>query len=139
MRPPRSDSQEFMEPTQGSSVSEAPDFYLTAAGEFEPLADLRACRVVRRLKSAHGVECMLVEISPPLIGQPFGLGDKDVTLLVLSPRHAGTTMFPIDTWPFFVYAARLLANRAPPGDTFCADEIETIAWARLYRNADQAK
>lgn len=128
-----------MEQTQNSSGFRPPDFYLTASGECELLSDLRACRVVRRLRTQYRDDCMLVEISPPLIGQTFGLGDKDITLLLLSPRHAGTTLFPISEWPFYVYVARLVKNQAPAGDSVDANDLEVIAWARLYPDPNQAK
>ena len=46
---------------------------------------------------------MLVKIDPPLVGQQFGLGPKDVDMLVLAARLEGQTLFPVTEWPCPVY------------------------------------
>jgi hypothetical protein len=58
---------------------------------------------------ADGRECVLVEIDPPVIGQPFGLGDQDVFDLVLVPRQRGGPFAPPSDHPVAVLAYRILS------------------------------
>lgn len=115
-----------------------PDFFLTAAGEFEPLSEPRACSAVDRLHDAVRDDYMLVEIFPLLSGQRFGLGDKDISLLLLSTRHEGQTLFPITEWPSHVYVARILDNIALQTRSFGPSQVELIAKGTLYRSRDDA-
>lgn len=115
-----------------------PDFFLSAAGEFEPLSAPRACWTVGRLSDLQRDDYMLVAINPPLLGQLFGLGDNDVALLILSTRHQGQTLFPISEFPAYVYVARMLDDTIVTTMRFTADEVELIAKATLYRSFDEA-
>jgi hypothetical protein len=128
-----------MVPTQRSDMPSGVDFYLSAAGEFEPLREPRACRALRRLRGHNRDDYLLIEIAPPLIGQYFELGSKDITLLVLSPKHPGTTLQSISEWPFHVYVSRLKSNQEPEGNSFTAEDIEFIAWASLYPTYPKAE
>src|SRR5436190_4477159 len=51
----------------------------------------RVCELKRRLRTADGRDCALVEVAPPVIGQPFGLGDQDIDSLILVPRAKDAT------------------------------------------------
>lgn len=116
----------------------APDFYLSAAGEFEPLSEPRACWTMGRLSDLQRDDYMLVAIDPPLLGQEFGLGDKDITLLIVSTRHKGQTLFPISEFPSYVYVARMLSDGIVDSKRFTADQVEYIAKATLYQSFDEA-
>lgn len=111
------------------------DFYLTAAGESEKLAVPRACWVKGRLKDHVRDDHMLIRIEPPLVGQGFGLGDKDIFDLIISTRFGeekGTGYFSgdfrgrprwrrVDSRPKVVAitACSLLSRRVAGGSRRC--------------------
>jgi len=119
-------------------MNKSPDFFLEAAGEFEPLSEPRVCRVICRLRDLQRDDYMLIEIDPPLIGRQFGLGDKDLSLLILSTRHKGFTLYPITEWPSHVYVTRILDESILETQSFNPNQVELIAWARIYPTIEDA-
>jgi hypothetical protein len=81
---------------------------------------------------------MLIEIAPPLIGQRYGLGSKDIANLILSARHEGFSLFPIKEWPCHVYIARILDDAITKTLTFTRSQVEIIAWGMIFRTLDEA-
>jgi hypothetical protein len=79
----------------------------------------------------------LARTDPPLIGQKYGLGEKDVESVVLGPRFAGESLEHIDAWPFFVRVWRALIAIDERGE-LNRDEVEMIAWAELYKTLEDA-
>jgi hypothetical protein len=121
-----------------TSMDKTADFYLTTAGEFEPLREPRACTTVGRVRDSRRDDYMLVEIDPHLPGQQFGLGEKGISLLILSTRHVGHSLFPITEWPCYVYVARILDDSIVASGSFSASQVELIAKGTLYRSAMDA-
>jgi hypothetical protein len=119
-------------------MKQPPDFFMSAAGEYEPLAAPRACWQKARLRDEARDDYMLIEIEPALDGQRFGLGGTDVTSLIISSRHRGQTLYPISEWPSFVYVARVLDDAILRSFTFTRDQVELIAWGTLFRTLEQA-
>src|SRR5262249_6958836 len=113
-----------------------PDFYLTAGAELDLLEEMRACWAIDRLRDSRRDDYMLVEISPVLIGQPFGLGDKDISLLILSSRHVGQTLFPITEWPSYVYVARMIDISILTTKVFRPEQVEYVAKATIYQTRE---
>ncbi len=116
-----------------------PDYFLTTAGEFEGLAEPRACWQKGRLRNHVRDDYMLIEIKPPLAGQGFGLGDNDIVNIIISTKHKGFSLFPITEWPSHVYVARIIDDAALQTPTFTAKQVELIAWGYLGRTYDEAK
>jgi hypothetical protein len=114
-------------------MDKEPDFFLSAAGENDELASSRACWVEARLKDQVRDDHMLVEISPPLIGQRYGQGSKDITHLLLTGRHQGFSLFPIKQWPCHVYISRILDDAIFKSQMFTAEQVEIIAWGTIFR------
>lgn len=119
-------------------MKQPPDFFLSTAGEFEPLATPRACRERARLRDEHRDDYMLVEFEPPLPGQRFGLGEADITFLVLSSRHQGQTLYPMSEWPGHVYVARVVDNKVPAAGGLSKGQIELVAWGAIFRSLRDA-
>jgi hypothetical protein len=80
-------------------MNQAPAFFLSTAGEYEPLVAPRACWAKARLRDAVRDNHMLITIEPALKGQGFGLGAADVTQLIVSARRWGQTLYAISEWP----------------------------------------
>ena len=119
-------------------MDRAPDFFMSAAGEYEPLAAPRACWAKARLRDAVRDDHMLIDIEPVLDGQRFGLGATDITQLIVSARHRGQTLYPISEWPSFVYVARVLDNAVLESRAFTREQVELIAWGTLFRTCEEA-
>ena len=118
-------------------MTKPPDFYLTTAGEYEPLSAPRACRQRGRLHDELRDDYMLVDIDPPLPGQRFGLGGADVTSLVISSRHRGQTLYPVSEWPSHVYVARIVDNTVP-ASALSKGQVELIAWGAIFKSLREA-
>jgi hypothetical protein len=116
-----------------------PDFFLTAVGEVQgDLAVPRACRTKGRLRDNVRDDYMLVEVEPAIIGQEYGLGRKDITEVLLSSRYQGFSLFPITEWPCDVYIARILDDAVIATSVITANQVEVIAWGRIYRALPEA-
>lgn len=111
---------------------------MSAAGEYQPLAAPRACWQKARLRDEVRSDHMLIQIEPPLDGQRFGLGEADVTNLIISSRHQGQTLYPITEWPSFVYVARILDNAVLRSGAFTRNQVELLAWGTLFRTLEEA-
>lgn len=119
-------------------MTKPPDFFLTTAGEYEPLAAPRACRQRARLHDELRDDYMLVDIDPSLPGQRFGLGASDITTLVICSRHRGQTLYPVSEWPSHVYVARFVNNKMPSASALSRGQVELIAWGAIFRSLGEA-
>ncbi len=120
------------------SSNDTPSFFLTTAGEYSGLAEPRACWTIGRLKDAVRDDYLLVEIEPPLSGQSFGLGAKDIAFLLLSTKLKGRSLFPITEWPCYVFVSRVLDEAVLKSLAFSAGQVEMIAWGFLYPTLEEA-
>jgi hypothetical protein len=108
-----------------------PDFYL-ASSEGYGLDCPRACYRVKRLYSATRDDYLLIDIEPPVSGQPYGLGSLDIASVVIATRHIGSSLFPISEWPVAVHVARLLVADLEQRESLDDSELQEIGWAELY-------
>lgn len=115
-----------------------PDFYL-ASSEGYGMAEPRSCWRIKRLTSLWRDDLLLIEISPPLLGQKHGLGNCDLDMVVVATRHEGASLFPINEWPLYVHVARVLAEDVTERDSLTEEEFESIGWAELYPPEEAAR
>jgi hypothetical protein len=115
-----------------------PDFFL-ASSEGYGLMEPRSCKRIKRVRSDNRDDLLLVKVEPPLIGQVYGLGGRDIDTLLIATRHKGDSLFPIGTWPVFVHVARLLIENPERREQVHNNEFESIAWAELYRTKEDAR
>jgi len=116
-----------------------PDFFLCAGGEVTgDLVSTRACWTKGRLRDRIRDDHMLIEIEPPIIGQAYGLGGRDITKLVLSARYQGDTLFPVKQWPCHVYVARILDESIAKTLTFTSQQVEMVAWGMIFQTVEEA-
>ena len=108
-----------------------PDFFL-ASSEGYRLEEPRRCKRIKRLRSNNRDDLLLVKVDPPLVGQLYGLGERDIDTLLVATRHKGDSLFPIKEWPVFVHVARLLVDHPEEREQIDDNEFESIAWAELY-------
>lgn len=117
---------------------ERPDFYL-ASSEGYDMAEPRRCWIIKRLTTDQRNDLLLVRIDPPLIGQKYGLGGRDVDQVLMAARHQGASVFPVKEWPVFVHVARPLIENPQDRESLQDGEFESIAWAELYRSEQDAR
>jgi hypothetical protein len=116
---------------------DTPDFFL-ASSEGYGLERPRRCYRLRRILGRTGDDYLLVKVAPPIIGQRYGLGGREIDRVILATRHEGESLFAIRSWPVFVHVARLL--REPrEGDTMTRDDLESIGWAEIYKTEEDAR
>lgn len=115
-----------------------PDFFL-ASSEGYRLTEPRSCKRIKRVRSDNRDDLLLVKVEPPLIGQLYGLGGRDIDTLLIATRHKGDSLFPIRKWPVFVHVARLLIENPERREQIHDNEFESIAWAELYRTKEDAR
>lgn len=89
--------------------------------------------------SAEGRDDYLcVKIEPPIIGQPFGLGDADIGEVVLATRYADSTLHPVSEWPMVVFVCRIVDRGIRGTGRAAAADLEVILIGELYRNLADA-
>lgn len=115
-----------------------PDFFL-ASSEGYRLEAPRSCKRIKRVRSDNRDDLLLVKVEPPLIGQPYGLGGRDIDILLVATRHKGDSLFPVKEWPVFVHVARLLIENPDEREQIHDNEFESIGWAELYATEAAAK
>ncbi len=94
---------------------------------------------MRRLRTTGRDDLLLVRVEPPLIGQKYGPGGRDIGVLVVAPRHLGVSLFPVSEWPVYVHVARLLVAPPEGSDAVRPEDLERIAWAELYKTEEDAR
>jgi hypothetical protein len=119
-------------------MDRAPAFFISTAGEYEPLAAPRACWEKARLRDNVRDDHMLIDVEPALDGQRFGLGPADITQLIVSARQRGQTLYPISSWPLSVYVARIVDETIIGSGKFTREQVELIAWGTLFRTREEA-
>lgn len=114
------------------------DLFL-ASSEGYGLDEPRQCMRVQRMHSDTRDDLLLVRLSPPIIGQPYGLGDRDIDMVLVASRHKDCSLFPIVDWPAYVHVARPLIENPDSKKYIRDNEFEVIAWAELYPTEAAAK
>lgn len=100
-------------------------------------ARVRCCVVVKSIKDAKGQEYLWVKIDPPVIGQPFGLGNDDIHDLLLTPRYENSPLHPIPQSPVPVYVFRLIKT-AVTDEVLNPEDMILAAWGEIYATKAEA-
>jgi hypothetical protein len=114
-----------------------PDFFLASSDGYS-IEKPRLCQTVKRVCSDTRDDLLLIKIEPPLVGQSYGLGSRDIDTLLVATRHKGASLFPIKEWPVFVYVSRLLIENPEEREQIHDNEFELIAWAEIYETEAKA-
>jgi hypothetical protein len=116
---------------------EKPEFYLSSR-DIDPPLEPRRCYAIKRLRCAVRDDYLLIRIDPPLVGQWYGLGGRDIDKVIVATRLQGGSLFPILEWPVFVHVARPLIEHPEQRDQLANDELENIMWGELYPTEQDA-
>jgi len=111
-------------------------FFLSSTDSYE-FEVPRECHLIKKMSGLTPEGCLYVEIDPPIIGQNYGLGDKDIDKVILVKRLENISINPINEWPAYVHIARPLQN-FNEHKVITSDDIQMIAWGELYPTYDRA-
>ncbi len=92
----------------------------------------RECKFIKHICFNSGKECVVAKISPPIIGQEYGIC-KDIEIFILTNRHENEGINPIKTFPCFVFIARPLIDNIELHYEISNQDIEIVGWGELYR------
>jgi hypothetical protein len=106
-------------------------FELQCEARDPDLAAARACRLLAKVSAAERDDYWLAEIDPPLRGQAFGLGARDISEIIVATRLSGQSLFDIRHFPIPVYVARITDPSVAATRTLRPDQIELILWGDL--------
>lgn len=84
-----------------------------------------------------GKRGVIAEIEPPVLGQDFGRS-ADIGSVILTPRHAGASVRPIEELPCFVHIAITTQEDQPVVSPVSAADLTIIGWGELYRTTEDA-
>jgi len=115
-----------------------PDFFLGSSEHSGDWSRARSCQVAGKVTDAEEREYLWVKIDPPVIGQPYGLGDKDITDVLLLPHLQGTSLFPISEFPLPVYIYRVLDEQVFRDSRALPSNLTMAAWGELYATREEA-
>src|SRR5712691_588696 len=117
-----------------------PDFYLSSREGYS-LQDVRACYGMKRYARPYvpSIEPVLVRLVPPIIGQGFGLGGRDIEFAVLTPRHKGERVSAAERSSVDVHVARLAAGSAPANESLPDSELVELGWGEVFGTAAEAR
>ena len=112
-----------------------PDFYLTSNETYTKF-DIRKCFIKERLKVEKRDDYLRVSIIPTIVGQQYGLGDKEIEDIVLATRFDGHSLFPVSEWPMPVYICRILNEKIINSGKAKASDLEIIAWGEIHQEIE---
>ncbi len=102
---------------------------------FEPV---RKCTFLKEMSFDTGKECFVAEITPPVVGQNFGM-PQDIEYVVLASRHEGRKLSSIGKFPCFVFITHPLSDEVLHKDQVTKEDFQILAWGELYRTRQDAQ
>ncbi|MCY3820081.1 MAG: hypothetical protein OXH52_12080 [Gammaproteobacteria bacterium] len=112
--------------------TEEADFVMTSS-EGYGLKEPRDCVILQWFDGDRPNRYVLVSIDPPLTGQNYGLGGRDVWELVLASRHVEYSLCPITEWPAYVHVALPIGDLRAKSGRLGKDDLQLIGWGEIYR------
>ncbi len=119
------------------SDASVPTYFLGSSEFTGDFARPRASWLQAPLQGPDSRQYEWVKVSPPVIGQPFGIGD-DIEDLVIAPRHMGSKLPPANgvSTPVQIYIVRnphVLRSKS-----FTVHDLEMVAWGEVYETMNAA-
>ncbi|MBU0492490.1 MAG: hypothetical protein KKA73_20095 [Chloroflexi bacterium] len=113
-------------------------FYLASADSSPALAPRRCFFEERHAAIEERDDYLRIRIEPPIVGQPYGLGEHNINDVILATRHAGTTLHPVSEWPMMVFVCRIINEQIRHSGKASANDLEMILIGELYRTWNEA-
>jgi hypothetical protein len=113
------------------------EIYYLSSLESTRFETVRQCRIIDVLNFDTGKSAAVARIEPPVIGQDFNRS-ADVDVVILAPRHEGSSIDPVSEFPCFVFIA-ISKEEHRLQSPIRSDDLEVIGWGELYRTFGDAK
>jgi len=97
---------------------------------------VRECRILETLTFDTGKVAVRARLWPPVIGQDFNRAD--IEEVVLTTRHKGASIAPIDEFPCFVFITIPRTGLETVSSPIRKDDLQILAWGELYRSREDA-
>lgn len=118
--------------TSANSNVNTPDFYLYSTEGYHLDDTIRKCFMRKRLYGEHKGAYILCDISPPIIGQQFGLGERDIHQIMVALRYDGSVLVPISDWPLDIYVMHILTD-VTMKQIISKFDYEVLGLAEIYQ------
>lgn len=122
-------------------INTLPDFYLASSDVYkdDDLARARKCWRIKSLRGDFRDDYLLIQIEPPIIGQPFGLGAKDIHQVIVVTKSRSVSLLDISNWPVLVYVLYPLIKHPEERGVIHDNEFSLLVWAELYKTWEDAR
>ena len=91
------------------------------------------------ISDTEGHEYLWVKIDPPVSGQSYGLGEKDLTDILLLPHFQGDSLFPVNQFPLPVYVYTASDENVFKDLRAPASTLKMAAWGEIYATREDAE
>lgn len=108
-----------------------PRYFLGSSEVAGDLARPRGCWPQGLIQGPDKREYVLVTVSPPVLGQRWGSA-KDISELILAPRHVGDSLTPPSQSGVPVQIYILKHPALSHVVAFGSADVEMIAWGEVY-------
>jgi hypothetical protein len=115
------------------------DFFLASREHRDDWSKVRCCSVIRSMKDTAGKEYFCVSIEPPVIGQPYGLGDRNITAVFVTPHYDGASLSPLSDNPLPVLIFRPMDDMMPDTNPIDLQRLKLAAWGEIYKSKAEAE
>ena len=106
-------------------------FYLCSTELRDPYQP-RQCTVLKRLRSELRDDMMLIRIAPSLPIYVYNT-QEDISTLLIASRFKGDTLFPITTFPLYVYICNLEIDKLTDDGFVKSDCVHIIDWGKIIQ------
>jgi hypothetical protein len=110
-------------------------FELQCESADSDIAASRTCRLLARVSAVERDDYWLAEINPLFRGQPFGLGARDISEVIIATRLSGQSLGYAHDRTIGVYVARITDPDVFATKTLRPDQIKLILWGDVRRMA----
>jgi hypothetical protein len=115
------------------------NIFLTSAEHRGEWSRVRRGSIMGKITDGEGRNYLWVRVDPPVIGQAYGLGNRDIADLLLLPHYEGTSLFPISEFPLPVYIFRSLDEGIFKGVPASSNNLQLAAWGEIYDRREDAE
>ncbi len=115
------------------------DSFLLASTEGPRRGQPWTCRPLGRLAWHSRDDLMLVAVTPPMSPEVFAASPKKEPLseLVIASRGEGDTLFPINSWPMFVYVCVILNDKFKTTGRAGDNDLRLADWGVIAINKEE--
>jgi len=86
----------------------------------------------------NGLHCLIAWIDPPVLGQNYGWGERNIDKVILVPRFEEDALQQLKDFPIEVHVF-VPADLSNPEQVRPWKEMKNIGWVRLYKRFQDAR